>query len=444
MQKVLSIILLFFLGLTTYAQEGVYMTLDKSGVYTIPCEVNGLKLRFVFDTGAADVSLSLVEAAFMLKNGYINADDFIGTNTYSLADGSLEDNMVVNLRQIKIGSKTLYNVKACISSKIKASLLFGQSAIQKLGKYSVEGNVLTLYPSSMSDKNSYSTTISSSVATSTGSKQFTDGYYIGEFRNDNRYGQGTQTYNDGKVYQGSWENDKWEGKGTITYKTGEKFVGNFHEGKRHGHGIYYDKKGKPTENDWEYGQVKIQADNNHQSTPTPSKPYYYTAYTISNVNMYDKGTADAKVIKRLSRGSILLHKVPAGVLAYEIICKKGSVYVTDIESGQSGYVFAKYLDGVHQIEVDENGSLQVVGETYTTYSDIKVKNNSNKQFSLYIGSYKYVLKPYESKTITNIPAGTYDTYAIAPGVIPYIARDHIQSGKVYSWSFSVKSEIRKK
>lgn len=116
-----------------FAEDRIPMTLEKSGIYTIPCEVNGLKLKFVFDTGAADVHLSLVEAAFMLKNGYLEPDDFIGSGTYVMADGNISENTQVNLRNIKIGTHTLTNVTACISSNVSASLLLGQSALSKLG-----------------------------------------------------------------------------------------------------------------------------------------------------------------------------------------------------------------------------------------------------------------------------------------------------------------------
>ena len=71
MKKVLSFLFLLctisIIPVSMIAEDRIPMSLEKSGIYTIPCEVNGLKLRFVFDTGASDVHLSLVEAAFMLK-----------------------------------------------------------------------------------------------------------------------------------------------------------------------------------------------------------------------------------------------------------------------------------------------------------------------------------------------------------------------------------------
>lgn len=144
--KFIILVFLVILGQSmSFAQERIPMKLEKSGIYTIPCEVNGLKLSFVFDTGASVVHISLLEAAFMLKNGYINENDFIGTGNYIMADGSIAENALINLKSIKIGNIVIKDVTACVSSNINASLLLGQSAIQKLGKYAIDGNYLVLY-----------------------------------------------------------------------------------------------------------------------------------------------------------------------------------------------------------------------------------------------------------------------------------------------------------
>ena len=37
-------------------------------MYEVPCNVNGLPLNFIFDTGASTVSISSIEVSFMLKN----------------------------------------------------------------------------------------------------------------------------------------------------------------------------------------------------------------------------------------------------------------------------------------------------------------------------------------------------------------------------------------
>ena len=66
-----------FIVASLSSQTVVQMT-RSGGVSLIPCKVNGLNLNFIYDTGASDVSLSLTEAGFMLKNGYLAESDFVG------------------------------------------------------------------------------------------------------------------------------------------------------------------------------------------------------------------------------------------------------------------------------------------------------------------------------------------------------------------------------
>ena len=50
----------------------------EGGVCKVKCAINGLPLHFIFDTGAADVSISSVEATFMAKNDFLSSSDIIG------------------------------------------------------------------------------------------------------------------------------------------------------------------------------------------------------------------------------------------------------------------------------------------------------------------------------------------------------------------------------
>ena len=63
----------------------------QGGTFEIPCEVNGLPLQMLFDTGASSVTLSSVEANFMLKNDYLSTKDLGGKEYYRIADGGLTE-----------------------------------------------------------------------------------------------------------------------------------------------------------------------------------------------------------------------------------------------------------------------------------------------------------------------------------------------------------------
>lgn len=118
---------------------------NEGGVYTVPCSVNGLKLRFIFDTGASNVCISAAEASFMLKNGYLEIEDVIGSSKSVVADGSMVENTRIMLKSVEIGGLKLKNVEAVVIHSLSAPLLFGQSAIQKLGKIQLDKDNLIIY-----------------------------------------------------------------------------------------------------------------------------------------------------------------------------------------------------------------------------------------------------------------------------------------------------------
>lgn len=128
----------------TRVKKVIYMSKMPGGTYEIPCKVNGLALKFIFDTGASDVSISLTEALFMLKNGYLSEDDIIGTQYYSIANGEIAEGTTIRIKKLEFGGLTLYNVDASIVHELQAPLLLGQSAISRLGKIQIDPSNSTL------------------------------------------------------------------------------------------------------------------------------------------------------------------------------------------------------------------------------------------------------------------------------------------------------------
>ena len=115
------------------------------GVYMVPCKVNGLPLNFIFDTGASDVSISLSEAIFMIKNGYISKDDIGEKVYYSIANGDVAQGTKLNIKEIDIEGLKLENVEASIVHQLQAPLLLGQSVIERLGKIQIDKSELLIF-----------------------------------------------------------------------------------------------------------------------------------------------------------------------------------------------------------------------------------------------------------------------------------------------------------
>lgn len=110
----------------------------EGGVCKVKCTINGLPLHFIFDTGAADVSISSVEATFMAKNDFLSSSDIIGKQNYQTADGNITEGTIINLKDVKLGSLHLNNIKASVVRNQAAPLLLGQSVLSKLGKIEID------------------------------------------------------------------------------------------------------------------------------------------------------------------------------------------------------------------------------------------------------------------------------------------------------------------
>lgn len=95
-------------------------------------------MHFVFDTGASDVSISSVEATFMMKNDYLKPTDVIGRQNYMTADGNISEGTVINLRNVNFGGLNLDNVRASVVNNQSAPLLLGQSVLNKLGNIEID------------------------------------------------------------------------------------------------------------------------------------------------------------------------------------------------------------------------------------------------------------------------------------------------------------------
>lgn len=120
---------LYFLAIiciyqTTLAQKTIYLT-KKNGVFSIPCSVNGVNLKFIFDTGASAVSISSTEANFMFKNGFLTNDDILGKAKFIDATGKVSLGTIINIKKLEFSNIILTDVEASIVDSQIAPLLLG-------------------------------------------------------------------------------------------------------------------------------------------------------------------------------------------------------------------------------------------------------------------------------------------------------------------------------
>ena len=126
--------------LSSHTGKTLVKMVEENGVYKIPIEINGSNMNFIFDTGASIISISSTEAMFLYKQGTLKEEDFIGNVNFQDATGAISEGTIIKLKTVKIGNKVLQNVEASIVHNNSAPLLFGQSALAKFGKVSIDYN----------------------------------------------------------------------------------------------------------------------------------------------------------------------------------------------------------------------------------------------------------------------------------------------------------------
>lgn len=111
---------------------------SDSGVKIVRIKVNDVPLDFIFDTGASLISISETEARFLVKQGTLTEEDFLGVQQFVDANGDISEGLLVNLKEIDIQGFKIQNVKASIVQNNQAPLLLGQSLIEKFAQITID------------------------------------------------------------------------------------------------------------------------------------------------------------------------------------------------------------------------------------------------------------------------------------------------------------------
>lgn len=126
-------------------RKGTKVHMEQTdGVYFVPITVNGLDLKFIFDTGASSICISAAEAAVMVRQGQITEEDILGQQQFQDATGGISVGTIIRLKTVEIGGVVLHNVEANVVDNIQAPLLLGQTALSKFGKVTINYNDNTI------------------------------------------------------------------------------------------------------------------------------------------------------------------------------------------------------------------------------------------------------------------------------------------------------------
>jgi len=111
---------------------------QDGGTFRVPVTINGqLTLKFVVDSGASDVSIPADVVMTLVRTETLTDGDFLGKQTYTLADGSTVPSQRFVIRSLKVGDRLLENVTGSIAP-VAGSLLLGQSFLSRFKSWSID------------------------------------------------------------------------------------------------------------------------------------------------------------------------------------------------------------------------------------------------------------------------------------------------------------------
>ncbi len=110
----------------------------ENGVRYVWIEVNGIRLRFIFDTGASSICISPAEATVLYRQGTLSKEDILDVEYFQDATGGISEGTQINLREVKIGNLILENVRATVVYNVNAPLLLGQTVLERFGKIEID------------------------------------------------------------------------------------------------------------------------------------------------------------------------------------------------------------------------------------------------------------------------------------------------------------------
>jgi peptidoglycan-associated lipoprotein len=109
---------------------------DRTGMYIVPVILNGFNDEFLLEERAA-AQVSLEKALEMLDEGLIDKDDFDGDPNQILANNSVRNNSTFTMSTLRIGAKTIEDVKFTVSHRQNNPIVIGADVMRRIGQYTI-------------------------------------------------------------------------------------------------------------------------------------------------------------------------------------------------------------------------------------------------------------------------------------------------------------------
>jgi|GEM_PF-4601845 len=211
----------------------------------LPVRINdAVAIPFVLDSGAAEVSIPLDVFLTLRRTGTVGQSDFIGTGTYTLADGSTTSSERYVLHKMAVGSHVITNVVANVAP-VQGDPLLGESFLVRLPAWSIDNARHALV---LNDR-AGATVAPGDAADSIVYTYANGGRYVGEWLDGRPNGHGLMIYPNGQRFEGEWRDGEANGHGIGTYSTG-RYDGEFRNNRFNGHGVYSYTDGSRYDGEW--------------------------------------------------------------------------------------------------------------------------------------------------------------------------------------------------
>jgi clan AA aspartic protease (TIGR02281 family) len=116
----------------------------EGGTFQVPVRINDVvTIGFTVDSGASDVVLPKDVVMTLFRSETLKEGDYIGSQTYSLADGSKLKSDKFKLQSLQVGNHILKNIVASVAPASGGPLL-GQSFLSRFSSWTIDNTAGTL------------------------------------------------------------------------------------------------------------------------------------------------------------------------------------------------------------------------------------------------------------------------------------------------------------
>lgn len=154
----------------------------------------------------------------------------------------------------------------------------------------------------------------------------------------------------------------------------------------------------------------------------------YLGNTTKQVNLREGPGTDYPVLRSLVGGTQLF------IVSTETV--DGFYEVIDIRTNMEGYVHSSFVRLGERVELNEEGVFTPAGRSATQNPELQIYNNTRLTLTLKMNEVTYQFQPQERRTLT-VSSGRYNYRASAPGVIPDIGLEFLDSRTIYTWEFYI-------